>query len=75
MRLLNVFFGLLPLRILRIFFLNFKKENKISYKAKLGIGIYYLQSIKVEKFAKIENGVFFKIDNLHYEDLYVCMID
>lgn len=64
MKYFNAFFGLLPLRILRIFFLNLNRNNKISYKSKIGFGIYLVKKLKVREGGKIENFSFINIDCL-----------
>ncbi len=64
MKLYNAFFGLLPLRVLRIFFLNLNKKNSVSFKSSIGIGVYLVDTIKVEKGGRIENFTFININNL-----------
>lgn len=64
MKFYNAFFGLLPLRILRIFFLNLNRKNNISFKSNIGIGIYLVDNIRVEAGGKIENLTFININKL-----------
>lgn len=56
-----------PFSFLRIFFLNIL-GNKISYKAKIGWGIFLINHIELKAGAKIHSLNFIKINNLNLNE-------
>ena len=60
---LTFIFGLLPFNIIRIFFLN-NLGHKISYKAKIGWGIYIINEIKLNDHSRIGMLNFIRINKV-----------
>jgi acetyltransferase-like isoleucine patch superfamily enzyme len=66
-RILTFLFGCIPINGVKIFLLR-AIGHDISYKAKIGVSLYFVKHIKVNQNAKIKSFNFLKLNELYLEE-------